>query len=131
MSNVPQDRVYTKDHEWVESTGKDRVRAGITDYAQKQLGDIVFVELPTVGDKFGAGEAIGSVESVKSVSEVYLPVSGSVAAVNENLNDSPEDVNTDPYGDGWMFEITLSNAAELKDLLTPAQYEEYIKGESE
>ncbi|MFG3054428.1 glycine cleavage system protein GcvH [Kitasatospora sp. NPDC048239] len=131
MSNVPQDRVYTKDHEWVESTGKDRVRAGITDYAQKQLGDIVFVELPTVGDKFEAGEAIGSVESVKSVSEVYLPVSGSVAAVNENLNDSPEDVNTDPYGDGWMFEITLSNAAELKDLLTPAQYEEYIKGESE
>ncbi|MFI9328125.1 glycine cleavage system protein GcvH [Kitasatospora sp. NPDC052868] len=131
MPNVPQDRAYTKEHEWVESTGKDRVRVGITDYAQKQLGDIVFVELPAVGNKFEAGEAIGSVESVKSVSDIFLPVSGAVAAVNEELNDSPEDVNSDPYDGGWMFEITLSNAAELKDLLTAAQYEDYIKAESE
>ncbi|MGW2373654.1 MULTISPECIES: glycine cleavage system protein GcvH [Kitasatospora] len=126
MSAVPTDLKYTRDHEWVLVQGKT-ARVGITDYAQKQLGDIVFVELPKENDEFDLGRAFGSVESVKSVSELYAPLSGTVTKVNQDLNDAPEDVNSDPYGDGWMIELTLTNAGELKELLTPAQYEEYIK----
>ncbi|GAA2840670.1 glycine cleavage system protein GcvH [Kitasatospora sp. CM 4170] len=126
MANIPTDRKYTKDHEWVATSGKDTARVGITDYAQRQLGDIVFVELPKKGDRFEITEPFGSIESVKSVSETYMPLTGTVATVNEGLHDEPEQVNDDPYGDGWMIEITFTKPAELNDLLTAAQYEAYI-----
>ncbi|MEV7599068.1 glycine cleavage system protein GcvH [Kitasatospora sp. NPDC089797] len=126
----PKDFKYTKDHEWVQPTGKSRARVGITEYAQNQLGDIVFVELPKVGAAFEVGRPFGTVESVKSVSELYAPVSGKVAAVNEELNDAPEDINHDPHGDGWMVEVDLAEPAELDALLTAAQYEAYLKEES-
>jgi len=129
MAVTPEDLSYTKDHEWVRATG-DRARVGITDHAGRQLGDVVYVELPNPGDRFDATEPFGSVESVKAVSEVYMPVSGTIAAVNESLNDSPEQVNDDPYGDGWFIEITLSNPAELDGLLTAAEYEDYIREEA-
>ncbi|MGW3043242.1 glycine cleavage system protein GcvH [Kitasatospora sp. NPDC001159] len=125
MANVPANLKYTKDHEWVLVGGKT-ARVGITDYAQKQLGDIVFVELPKVGAKREAEQPFGSVESVKSVSELYAPVSGTVAQVNEELSSDPELINSDPYGDGWMIELTMTKAGELDGLLTAAQYEAYI-----
>ncbi|MEU6231911.1 glycine cleavage system protein GcvH [Kitasatospora sp. NPDC047058] len=130
MANTPEDLKYSKDHEWVQSLGKGIVRVGITDHAQRQLGDIVFVELPKKGDRFDQSEPFGSVESVKSVSETYMPVAGTVSTVNEDLNDSPEQVNDDPYGDGWMIEITMAKESELNDLLTAAEYEDYIKQEA-
>ena len=129
MANTPEDLGYTKDHEWVRSSGEQST-IGITDHAQSQLGDVVYVELPKVGDKFEAGEPFGSVESVKAVSEIYMPVSGAVVKVNEGLNDAPEKVNTDPYGDGWMIAITPDNPAQLDGLLTAAEYEDYIKEEA-
>ncbi|MET8627684.1 glycine cleavage system protein GcvH [Kitasatospora sp. NPDC004669] len=125
MADVPANLKYTKDHEWVLVEGKT-ARVGITDYAQKQLGDIVFVELPKVGAKREAEQAFGSVESVKSVSELYAPVSGTVTRVNEELISDAELVNTDPYGDGWMIELAMTKAGELDGLLTAAQYEAYI-----
>ncbi|MFF7244637.1 glycine cleavage system protein GcvH [Embleya sp. NPDC008237] len=126
----PEDLKYTKDHEWVRSLGNGRVAVGITAFAQKQLGDVVFVELPSVNDRFEAGEPFGSVESVKAVTEVYMPLTGTITAVNPGLGDSPEDVNTDPYGDGWMIEITLAKGDETADLLTAPEYEDYVKAES-
>ncbi|MGH8904543.1 MAG: glycine cleavage system protein GcvH [Egibacteraceae bacterium] len=129
MAFIPDDLSYTKDHEWVRTTG-DRARVGITDHAQRQLGDVVYVELPSVGQRLDATEPFGSVESVKAVSEVYMPVSGTVAVVNETLSDSPEQVNDDPYGDGWFIEISVSNPAELDGLLTAAEYEDYIREEA-
>ncbi|GAA1236098.1 glycine cleavage system protein GcvH [Kitasatospora nipponensis] len=129
MANVPNDRKYTKDHEWVLTTGDGRVKIGITDYAQKQLGDIVFVELPNAGDTFEAGQPLGSIESVKSVSEVYSPLAGTVAAVNESLNDEPEEVNSDAFGNGWLVEITLSKGSTTDGLLTAAEYEQYISSD--
>ncbi len=130
MANTPDDLKYSKDHEWVRSTGNGRVRVGITDHAQKQLGDVVFVELPKKNDRFENSEPFGSVESVKAVSEVYMPLTGTIAAVNENLSDDPDHVNADPYGDGWMIEIALADAAELAGLLTAAEYEDYIREEA-
>ncbi|MEV0532317.1 glycine cleavage system protein GcvH [Kitasatospora sp. NPDC050463] len=129
MAGIPSDLKYSKDHEWVRSLPDGRLRVGITDHAQKQLGDIVFVELPKPGDRFDDFEPFGSVESVKSVSETYMPLGGAVDAVNESLNDAPEQVNDDPYGDGWMIEITPA-AGGLDGLLTAAQYEDYITAES-
>ncbi|MBD0692955.1 glycine cleavage system protein GcvH [Streptomyces sp. CBMA123] len=126
----PKDFKYTEEHEWVQTTGKNKARVGITDYAQRQLGDIVFVELPKVGATFEAGQSFGSVESVKSVSELYVPVSGKVAAVNEDLNDSPEEINSDAHG-VWMIELDLTKPAELNGLLTAATYEAYLKERSE
>ncbi|MFI6584567.1 glycine cleavage system protein GcvH [Embleya sp. NPDC050493] len=126
----PEDLKYTKDHEWVRSLGNGRVAVGITAFAQKQLGDVVFVELPSVNDRFEAGEPFGSVESVKAVTEVYMPLTGTICAVNPGLGDSPEDVNTDPYGDGWMIEITLAKGDGMADLLTAPEYEDYVKAES-
>ncbi|WP_316523423.1 glycine cleavage system protein GcvH [Kitasatospora brasiliensis] len=123
MANIPSHLKYTQEHEWVETVGKDRVRVGITDYAQRQLGDIVFIEMPKVGDAFEIGQPFGTVESVKSVSDLYAPLSGKIAAVNDTLVDDPEWVNSDPYGDGWIIEIEPSKAAELKELLTAAAYE--------
>ena len=129
MANAPEDLSYTKDHEWVRAKG-EQATIGITDHAQQQLGDVVYVELPKVGDKFEASEPFGSVESVKAVSEVYMPLGGSVIEVNESLNDSPEQVNEDPYGDGWMIRIKIDNLAQVDALLTSIEYEDYIKEEA-
>lgn len=127
MALTPKDCKYSKDHEWIRVQGS-KAKIGITDHAQKQLGDIVYVELPrTMGDRFSAQEPFGSLESVKAVTEVYMPVSGTVAALNDSLNDSPERVNEDPFGDGWLMEITVSESKELDDLLSAAEYEEFIK----
>jgi glycine cleavage system H protein len=129
MTNPPEDLNYTKDHEWVRVKGSEAT-VGITEHAQHQLGDVVYVELPKVGDKFEASEPFGSVESVKAVSEVYMPVSGSVIEVNDSLNDAPELVNEDPYGDGWMIRIKIDNPAQVDALLTAIEYEDYIKEEA-
>ena len=130
MANIPEDLHYSKDHEWVRVEGKVAV-VGITDYAQDSLGDVVYVELPKSADEFAANEPFGSVESVKAVSEVFSPVSGTVAGVNETLADEPEKVNTDPYGDGWMIRIEMSHPGEVDSLLTAAEYEDFTKGETE
>jgi glycine cleavage system H protein len=129
MANTPEDLSYTKDHEWVRVKA-DVATVGITDHAQQQLGDVVYVELPKAGDKFAASEPFGSVESVKAVSEIYMPLSGSVVEVNETLNDSPEQVNEDPYGDGWMIRIKIENPSQVDGLLSSIEYEDYIKEEA-
>lgn len=125
--NFPADVRYAESHEWVRSEG-DSVKVGITDYAQDQLGDIVFVELPEVGDTLGKGEEFGTVESVKAVSELYMPVAGEVMAINSSLEDAPEKVNNTPYGDGWMIEIKAENPSELDDLLDNDAYLGTLKG---
>jgi len=130
MANVPEDLHYSKDHEWVRVEG-NIASIGITDYAQDSLGDVVYVELPKVGEDFAANESFGSVESVKAVSEVFSPLSGTVAEVNESLNDEPEKVNGDPYGDGWMIKVNMSSPGEVDSLLTAAEYEDFTKGETE
>jgi glycine cleavage system H protein len=130
MANVPEELHYSKDHEWVRVEGDVGV-VGITDHAQEALGDVVYVELPKAGDDFAAHEAFGSVESVKAVSEIFTPVSGEITAVNETLQDAPEKVNTDPYGDGWMIKIKLKSAGEVDSLLTAAEYEDFTKAETE
>ena len=129
MANTPEDLTYTKDHEWVRVKGEEAT-VGITDHAQQQLGDVVYVELPKVGDKFETSEPFGSVESVKAVSEIYMPLSGNVVEVNDTLNDSPELVNEDPYGDGWMIRIKIENLSQVDALLTSIEYEDYIKEEA-
>ena len=118
---------YAESHEWARPEG-DRVKVGITDYAQDQLGDIVFVELPEVGDTFDKGQEFGTVESVKAVSELYLPVAGEVVAINASLQDSPEKVNNAPYGDGWMVEVKADNPSELDGLMDKNAYLETLKG---
>jgi glycine cleavage system H protein len=125
--NLPEDVRYTDDHEWAKQNG-DVVRMGISDYAQDQLGDIVFVELPEVGSTFDKGEEFGTVESVKAVSELYMPMGGEVTAINEELADAPETVNSDPYGGGWMIEIKASDPAELEAMKSKADYLEMLKG---
>ena len=129
MANTPEDLNYTKDHEWVR-VKENLATVGITDHAQNQVGDVVYVELPKVGDKFEASEPFGSVESVKAVSEVYMPLAGAVVEVNESLNDSPEQVNEDPYGEGWMIRIKIDNPSQVDALLTAIEYEDYIKEET-
>jgi glycine cleavage system H protein len=128
MVNVPEDLQYSKDHEWIRVNG-DTGTIGITDYAQNSLGDVVYVELPKPGEKFAAHESFGSVESVKAVSEIYTPVSGEIIEVNESLQDEPEKVNTDPYGEGWMIRVRMSNRGEVDSLLTAAEYEDFAKSE--
>ena len=130
MANVPENLHYSKDHEWVRVEG-DTAVVGITDHAQEQLGDVVYVELPKAGEEFAANESFGSVESVKAVSELFTPVSGEVTAANESLADEPEKVNKDPYGDGWMMKIKMRSPGEVDSLLTPAEYEDFTKAESE
>ena len=125
--NLPEDLSYTEDHEWIQTNG-DTVKIGISDYAQDQLGDIVFVELPEVGDTFNKGDEFGTVESVKAVSELYIPISGEITGLNKSLEDAPEVVNTDPYDDGWMIEVQLSNPQELDELLDRNAYIEMLKG---
>ena len=124
--NVPKDLRYSKEHEWVR-VEDGKVRVGITDFAQSELGDIVFVELPEVGTEVTACEPFGSVESVKTVSELYAPVSGKVIEVNEELEDNPEYVNESPYDQAWMIVIEPSDLAEVDNLLTPEAYEEMIR----
>jgi glycine cleavage system H protein len=119
---IPTDLRYSSDHEWAKASG-DVVRIGITDYAQDALGDVVFVELPKVGSSVSAGGTLGEVESTKSVSEIYAPVSGTVSAVNDALASSPESVNTDPYGAGWICEITTSDSGDYDGLLDAAGYQ--------
>ena len=125
--NLPEDVKYTDDHEWAKANG-DAIRIGISDYAQDQLGDIVFVELPDVGSTFDKGEEFGTVESVKAVSELYMPISGEITAINEALADEPELVNSDPYGGGWMIELKAGDAAELDGLKSKAEYLDMLKG---
>ncbi|MCM3765852.1 MULTISPECIES: glycine cleavage system protein GcvH [Bacillaceae] len=124
--STPKELRYSEDHEWVKVEG-DKVRIGISDFAQSELGDIVFVELPEVGDDVTAGDPFGSVESVKTVSELYAPISGKVVEVNEDLNDSPEFVNESPYEKAWMIVVEVSDNSEVEKLLTAEQYEAMIK----
>src|ERR1043166_4513080 len=125
MSNVPGDLRYTREHEWAKQEGAT-IRVGITAYAQEQLGDVVFVELPKVGAKVVAHQAFGVVESVKAVSDLFAPISGEVLETNAELPQKPETVNKDPYGKGWMIVVKPSNPAELEQLLTPQQYGEFV-----
>ena len=125
MGSVPSDLMYTKEHEWARTEG-DRVRVGITAYAQEQLGDVVFVELPKVGAKVTQHKGFGVVESVKAVSDLFAPLSGTVVEVNAELPNAPEVVNQDPYGRGWMILIAPSDPAQRANLLTAAQYEAFI-----
>tara|TARA_B100000242_G_scaffold277326_1_gene233894 strand:+ start:1490 stop:1870 length:381 start_codon:yes stop_codon:yes gene_type:complete len=123
--NVPKNLKYTKDHEWVRVEGESVV-VGITDFAQKELGDIVYVDVDTEGDNIEQEEVFGSVEAVKTVSDLMMPVSGEIVALNELLEDEPELVNSDPYGDGWMIKVLISDFTELDSLLTAGQYKELI-----
>lgn len=123
--NYPDNLKYTKDHEWVRVEG-DVVYIGITEYAQRELGDIVYVEIETEGETLDAEEVFGTVEAVKTVSDLFMPVSGEVLEVNENLADAPETVNSDPYGDGWMIKVKLTNADEIASLMDAAAYKELI-----
>ncbi len=123
--SVPEELQYTRSHEWVRTEG-DTATVGITDYAQDELGDIVFVELPEEGATFDAGDSFGAVESVKAVSDLYTPVGGEVVEVNEALNDSPEKINEDPYGDGWIIKLRVSDEG---DLLSASDYEQFLEEE--
>jgi len=125
--NLPDDVRYTKDHEWARPIA-DRFRVGISDFAQDQLGDIVFVELPEKGAVYKAGDEFGTVESVKAVSELYMPMAGEVVAVNAGLADAPENVNSEPYGAGWMLEIAPADPGEYNGLMDRAAYLEMLKG---
>ncbi len=127
--STPEDSRYAKSHEYVHVDG-DTGTIGITEYAQKELGDVVFVELPQVGSQLEQGDELGSIESVKAVSELFSPVSGEVIEVNEKLADKPELINTDPYGDGWMVKIKLSAPDEADELMSAEEYEEYTQAES-
>lgn len=122
----PADRRYTKDHEWIIVSG-NRGRVGITDYAQKQLGDVVFVESPDVGRAVEQGQAAGTIESVKAVSEIYSPATGTIVETNSVLGSKPETVNKDPHGAGWLFDVELTNTNEIDSLLTNVQYADLVK----
>jgi glycine cleavage system H protein len=124
--NIPEDLHYTTSHEWVRIEG-DTATIGITDHAQDELGDVVFVELPQEGDTFDAGESFGTVESVKAVSDIYAPVGGDVVEVNSALEDAPENINEDPYGEGWIVKLSTTDEA---DLLSPQEYEKVVEEES-
>lgn len=132
MTQTPEDLRYTEEHEWVRRISPTRVRVGITDYAQSQLGDVVFVQLPTTGAEVAAGDGISEVESTKSVSDIYAPLSGKVVAANQELEAKPETLNTDPYGAGWLFELEVGDDAALDstlgELLDAAGYQGVIGG---
>jgi len=125
---VPEELKYTHEHEWVLRTGADSVRVGITDFAQTQLGDVVFVQLPEVGEQLTAGQTVGEVESTKSVSDLFAPLDGSVVARNEALDQQPELINSDPYGEGWMFEITVAEPETIDTLLDADAYKAITEG---
>ena len=124
-NNIPDNLHYSKDHEWIKVDG-DTATVGITDYAQHSLGDVVYIDLPRSGDKLEAHEALGSVESVKAVSEVFTPVAGEITEVNDDLNDTPESVNSDPYGAAWFVKIKMNNTGDADKMMTPAEYEDYL-----
>ena len=125
MSNIPENLRYSKDHEWIEVDG-ETASVGITDYAQHALGDVVYIDMPRVGDKLNLHEAFGSVESVKAVSEIFMPVAGEITEVNDGLNDAPENVNNDPYAAGWMIKVKMDNPLEADAMLSSIEYEEYL-----
>ena len=124
---ILEDRLYSKDHEWVLVSGST-ARVGITDYAQDALGDVVFVQLTTVGEKYSSGAPCCEVESTKSVSDIYVPIDGSISLTNEKLLAAPGLLNSDPYGDGWIFELTLADSVSTNDLVTSDQYRQLIEG---
>ncbi|MFY8298705.1 glycine cleavage system protein GcvH [Pseudoalteromonas sp. SS15] len=126
MSNIPSELKYASSHEWVRAEGDGVYTVGITEHAQELLGDMVFVELPEVGDEVDAGEDCAVAESVKAASDIYAPISGEVVAINEDLEDSPENVNNDAYGDGWLFKVKASDESELENLLDAEGYENAI-----
>ena len=128
MSDYPEDLKYSIEHEWVRSGNGSSVRVGITEYAAEQLGDIVFVTLPEVGETVSAGDACGELESTKSVSDIFCPVPGVITAANTLLETQPETINTDPYGDGWLFELEMDESADLDDLLDADSYAEQVGG---
>lgn len=128
MSDIPPDLRYTAEHEWVRRSGDDTVRVGITDFAQSALGDVVFVQLPDVGTELTAGESFGEVESTKSVSDLYAPVSGKVSAVNSDLDGSPQLVNSDPYGGGWLLDVQVSDVGELETAISSLLDAEAYRG---
>lgn len=128
MSDIPPDLHYTAEHEWVRRSGNDTARVGITDFAQSALGDVVFVQLPDVGTELTAGESFGEVESTKSVSDLYAPVSGKVFAVNSELEGSPQLVNSDPYGAGWLLDVQASDVAELESAISSLLDAEAYRG---
>ena len=125
--NIPADLKFTKDHDWIKIDG-DTATVGITDFAQGELGDIVYVDVDTLDDTVEEGEVFGSVEAVKTVSELFMPLSGEVSEFNEELEDEPELVNTDPYGKGWMIKITISDASQIDNLLDAEAYKNLIQG---
>lgn len=124
--NIPENLKYTKDHEWVKIDG-DTATVGVTDFAQEQLGDVVFVEVETEGESLQKGDVFGTIEAVKTVSDMYMPISGEVAEVNPKLEDAPETVNEDPYGEGWMIKIKFDNKDELNDLLSADDYKNEVE----
>src|SRR5579862_8172618 len=127
---IPKGLKYSKEHEWV-ATEDTVATIGITDHAQEQLGEIVYIELPAVGDKISKDDPFGVIESVKAVSDIYAPVSGTVIEVNEDLPESPETVNEDPYGDGWLIKVRVSDPADFEDLMDPDEYTELVASEKE
>jgi glycine cleavage system H protein len=126
VAEIPSDLLYTEEHEYVRTTDDDVVEIGITDYAQGELGDVVYVELPKVGTSFGAHDVFGTIEAVKAVSELFSPLAGEVIEVNDKLEREPAVVNSDPYGDGWMIRMRLSNAADRDQLLGPEEYAKHV-----
>lgn len=129
MSNIPAELKYTNSHEWVRAEGDGVFTVGITEHAQELLGDMVFVELPSVGDEVNAGEECTVAESVKAASDVYSPLTGEVVAINDELEDAPQQVNTDPFGDGWLFKVKASDDSELESLLDAEDYQGVIDEE--
>ena len=123
--NIPKNLFYTKDHEWIEINDKI-CKIGITDFAQGELGDIVFMEMPEIGNKLKTGDTAGTIEAVKTVSDLFMPVSGEVIEFNEALEDAPELINSDPYGDGWIIKVSISDASELDTLLSSDEYKNLI-----
>lgn len=125
--NIPQELKYTKDHEWVKIDG-DVATVGVTDFAQGELGDIVYVEVETLGETLEREEVFGTVEAVKTVSDLFLPLAGEILEFNESLENSPEKVNSDPYGEGWMIKVKISDKTQISDLLSPEEYKDLIGG---
>lgn len=123
--SLPQDLKYTKEHEWVKVDGVTAI-IGITDHAQSELGDIIFVEFPDIDQEIEKDEPFGTIEAVKTVADLFAPISGKVTEINEDLEDSPESVNSDPYGEGWIVKVSIDNAGELEELMTPEQYGDLI-----
>lgn len=126
MSELPKDLLYTKEHEWIRLADDGTATIGITDYAQESLGDITFVEFPEVGAELESGETFGVVESVKAASDLYMPVDGEVVGINEGVEDEPERLNKDPYGEGWLLKVKLKDASQKENLLSPDSYSELI-----